>query len=381
MFTFKSFAQIVEEVSGAIQQRAEGDTRPLRDVSSLSVMGALVRAFAAGLVSAWDQLRSLREGFYVSTAYGTLLDDRLGDLGMLRNPGLQARGFVLARSLSADTTSVGIEEGTLLSTQTVPTLDFLVVSTATYSGTEQAVEIEAVQSGLAYNLPAGTRLYTSSTALQDMRFEVGSTRLDGLAQGDLLGGLNAETDADYALRFPYYLQGLPRSTYGAVRQALLGTPGVSGLVLENAKPGPGYVRIHVASSSATVSQGTRDAIAATLLDWGPAGLGYVIKAVQIKTIPVTLRVVVTTAYSLSAVEIQQRVAALMARLSQQRLEENLMGVSLFHSELVAAVRDELNLAPTEDVVVIAPETPETTAGPQQVLNLSPVSVEVFFRSV
>jgi hypothetical protein len=381
MFTFKSFAQIVEEVSGAIQQRAEGDTRPLRDVSSLSVMGALVRAFAAGLVSAWDQLRTLREGFFVSTAYGTLLDDRLGDLGMPRNPGLQARGFVLVRSLTGDATPVAMAEGTVLSTQTVPTLDFLVISAATYSGTELAVEIEAVQSGLAYNLPAGTRLYTASTALQDMRFEVGTTRLNGVAQGNLQSGLNAETDAEYALRFPYYLQGLPRSTYGAVRQALLGTSGVSGLVLENAKPGPGYVRIHVASTLPTVSQGTRDAIAATLLEWGPAGLGYVIKTVQIKTIPVTLRVVVTTAYGLSAVEIQQRVAALMARLSQQRLERNLMGVSLFHSELVAAVREELNLAPDEDVAVLAPETLETTVGPQQVLNFSPVTVEIFLRSV
>lgn len=381
MFEFKSYNQIIDEVSATLQERPDGETRPLRDVSSLSILGALVRAIASALVSAWDQLRELRQGFFVSTAYGRMLDERLGDLGMPRNQGLKAQGTVLVRSLVTTTTNVTIPAGTILSTKTAPTLDFIVTGSETYDGTEVLVGIEAVNAGLAYNLPAGTVLVSTLTSLQDLRFEVGLSRVNGVATGDLVGGFNAESDVDYTLRFPYYLRGLPRSTYGAVKQALLGTTGVSGLVLENAKPGPGYVRISVASTTPTVADTTRAAIASTLLEWGPAGLGYVIKTVQVKTIPVTLRITVMAGYSLSSVEIQQRVTALMARLSQKRLDDHLVGVSLFHSELVAAVRQDLSLSEDEDVLVLNPNSSETTVSKNQVVNLSPVSVEVLIRSV
>lgn len=381
MFEFKSYNQIIDEVSATLQERPDGETRPLRDVSSLSVLGALVRAIAGALVSAWDQLRELRQGFFITTAYGRMLDERLEDLGMPRNQGLKAQGTVLARSLVTPAPNVTIPAGTILSTATAPTLDFIVTGSEAFTGTELLVGIEAVNAGLAYNLPAGTVLRSTMASLQDLRFEVGLSRVSGVATGDLVGGFNSESDVDYTLRFPYYLRGLPRSTYGAVKQALLGTTGVSGLVLENAKPGPGYVRISVASTTPTVADATRAAIAQTLLEWGPAGLGYVIKTVQVKTVPITLRVTVMAGFGLSSVEIQQRLAALMARLSQKRLDDSLVGVSLFHSELIAAVRQELNLSEDEDVLVVSPAVSETPVARNQVVNLSPVTVEVLIRSV
>lgn len=380
MFEFKSYNQIIDEVSDVIQERPEGETRPIRDVRSLAVLGALIRAFASALVAAWDQLRDLRQGFFVSTAYGRLLDERLEDLGMPRNKGLLATGGLLVRSLVPDLDPITIAEGTIFSTQSTPVLSFMATSTETFTGDELVLGLESVKPGLAYNLPAGTILVSNQTNLQSLRFEIGLSREGGVAVGDMVGGYDQERDVEYAQRFAYYLRGLPRSTYGAVKQALLGTTGVNGLVLENAKPGPGYVRISVASTSTVVAAPVRQAIEETLLEWGPAGLGYVLKAVQIKTIPVVLRVVVKTSYPLSAVEIQQQVANRMAALGQKRLDENLVGVSLFHSEIIAAVRSELSLDEKEDVTVVSPTSSETTVASNQIINLSPVTVEVLLRS-
>jgi hypothetical protein len=106
---------------------------------------------------------------------------------------------------------------------------------------EVPVAISALDYGASSNIAAGSALYAPN--MLDSTFIVGYRRYNGDYQGDIINGLDSETDVDYRERLLNYFSSPPSGTTSHLRAVLLENPLVSNVFIRT--PTPGFVEVWV----------------------------------------------------------------------------------------------------------------------------------------
>lgn len=330
-----------------------------------SRMYAILSAMAGALAEGWLTLSDVQDVYYVTTATGIDLDRRVEDVGLRRNPGTKATGAVVAFTNS----TVSIPAGTILQTGDGNTL-VEVVQTRTIAAPYGTLPVIVTEVGSKGNLAAGITLKDYLNQYNTVTFKVGSQGVDNNLQpvGRLTTGTDRESDMALRSRFVDYLKSLSRATLRSVRSALLQIPGLSSLVIENAKPVPGYVTISVSDGSGTVSSTIAEAVATVMDEYAAAGIGYVLQSIARREFPVSVTAF-TSDNTVAPSTIQAAVSAKIFALGQTFD----LGDSLYRSEIIrSAFVDGL-----ENLTVQLPLGDEI-ADPNELLGISAITVNVVY---
>lgn len=361
MATIKSFSDIVTDLkAGLIAANSK-----FTDLLPGSRIYAVVSSLASALALGWIGLAEIKTIFFVNSATGTDLDNRVGDLGMRRNQGSKATGAVLAFT----STPVTIPAGTLL--RTVDSKVILeVVQDKNVTSPFSALSVISVEVGSNKNLSAGSILLENDGRFANVIFKVGSQGVDtnGNPVGKLTGGTDRESDELLKGRFTDYLTSLSRGTIKAVSQALKQIAGISSLVIENAMPVPGYIRISVSDGSGTISQTISDAVAAVMEAWASAGYGYVLQSIARTEVAVSVTAY-TTDLTVSPSAIQAAVSTKINALGQNlQLGQSLYRADITRVGFVSGLENFTVQSPVQD----------TIAGAGELLGIDSITVNVVY---
>jgi len=336
------------------------------DVGSGTVIGALVRSFAAPLADLWASLVEVERDSNIATATGDSLDLLVNSFGMSRDAGGYASGYIIATPKAAGNAAVVTSGSTFLYGNLVLVVGVDAALQAPYS----RILVTAGTIGADFNLPAGTLVLSTNPTLNDQFSFVVGLRLNGtnMPEVGLMGGQEPESDSELRQRFAGYLQSLTRATYQAVLQALQGIPELKSVALLDATPMPGFISVYIDDNSAAteVSEELKASIEQTLYSWKAAGIGVRIYMLDKVVQPVVINLVVDSNSVPAAVQqtVRQAVIALLNGYAQ--------GQSLYISKLVDIA---FNTAGVVDVKVISP-TQDVTVGSHQAFRASTVTVNV-----
>ena len=365
-FNFKSFSDIYNDIVGSL--RAQNSK--LTDMNQGSRLYGLTRAFTSSLSLGWIGLAELKSLFFVQSSFGEDLDKKIADFGMTRNPGSYATGSIL---VYPDVAGKSVTLGDRISNADGNIL-FDVLTTTEIEFPYTSVPVVAASVGAEYNLPAGTTLFGLGGGLESMTLIVASNGLDveGNPTGAISGGVSKESDDEVKARFIDYLKSLARGTRIAIEQALKGTPGVGSVIVEEAKPVPGWITVTVSDTFGELPITLQTAIEQTLTDWGVAGMGYVIQPIARKEFSITVTVYVND-QTLNRNLIESAVAdSINARFSSMQLGESARVGLMYKS----AIPDSLTNAITN--VVITEPTQDIPAEPNELLGLDRIQVNVIY---
>ena len=182
----------IEDIQREIYRQLAVNGSYLTDATPGSVLYSLTRSFA-GVALLGDQLLAeVSKDFFLATASGKGLDDRVAEYGVFRKRGTAAYGTVLVRSREG---SLTLYPGTVF---TEPISGIQLISTLEEQVTaaeevEVRIAVVARKPGRQGNLPPGVVLHNGvSPSLEAV---VGGTRnLQGNVIGGLIGGEDEESD-------------------------------------------------------------------------------------------------------------------------------------------------------------------------------------------
>lgn len=233
MFEARTLADIQQEFhTFLLEQNSQ-----LTDVNPGSLLYTLSRSFAATQLQTDMLLNDLTSSFYLDTVSGADLDRRATDYSLTRKPGARATGYVLGISRAE---GFNVPQGTIF-TDPVTNLQFEVgldqsgnIPVSSFS--EVRIPITCTTAGELGNLNAGTRLITP--LFPQGSFVVASHRTSGGALcGDLIGGLNPESDEGLRLRIRQTILFSRSTSEQAIRSVLLAEASVPWVALRYPKPG------------------------------------------------------------------------------------------------------------------------------------------------
>lgn len=358
----KTVEEIIDEITTSLAEQSAGSV----DAGSGTVLGAMVRSFAAPLATLWQDLQIVERDSNIATAEGSSLDLLVNTFGMSRNTGSYAEGSLVATPKALG--NVGnVQAGDYF---LYGNLILTVTQTTSLQAPYSIVPVQSGTLGSDFNLPANVEVVSANADLNTkFKFAVGSS-VDsrGLPSGGLSGGTDPELDTGLRDRFANFLQSLTRATYQAVLQALQAIPELRSVALLDAKPMPGFISVYVddGSTNTEVSEATRELVESALLEWRAAGVGVRVYMLDKVVAPVVLNIRVDSNSVPSAVAqtVRQALTTALAGYAQ--------GQSLYLSKLVdiafntQGVLDARVTAPAEDVVV----------QPYQAFRASSVTVNV-----
>ena len=231
--SFQNFSTMVETMAAAVQ----GAAAQLLDLTVGSVLRAILEANASlALWQQWLVLQAL-QATRLATSSGADCDSFGADFGFVRLPAVSAGG-VVSFGRFAPVLSAFIPVGTMVMTSG-GTMQFTVVGDSTnpaFSSSQNgfllgagigtiALPVTAVTLGKAGNVQAGS-INQLGTAIPGV-----DTVINAVA---FSGGIDAESDLAYRIRFGNYLASLSRATSNAINQAIAGVQqGLSSIVSEN----------------------------------------------------------------------------------------------------------------------------------------------------
>lgn len=357
--TFKTYQEVLDSIKASLISYGTGIT----DFRVGSKIYSIISAFASSISMGWNELAAIRAGFFVTTAFGEDLDNRVSDFGLSRSSGSIATGSVMVIKRNASTPSITIPAGTILTTSD-STLAYEVSATKVITSEYEPVAVSAISEGANYNLDAGVVLFDSnSTFLSTAAFMVGSSlSTAGTASGGITGGADAESDENLRERFPLYLQSLARATETAVRQAVLSVSGVSSAVVKSSDPVPGYMTISVIGSSGSDGQDIqadlRVSLEKALNEWKAAGVGFIIKPVGRKTIDVSVTAYVPNNSTVSPTAWENSIKnSILALNSDLSLGDKITRSQLIKAGNVDGLDNFILVSPTSDVTTETDEIP------------------------
>lgn len=341
---------------------------PAQAFRKISLVNALVTAVSAALAMGWSGLAEFQRLFFVSSAVGTDLDKRISDVGMRRNPGTFTTGSVIIRpSEGAAYTPGTLAKGVVF--VSASGLMYELLEATDLLSPYTVAQVRAMRVGEASNLPSGSPLQFLTTKPYPVDVLVGTGYDEAnLPVTDLGGGTNRESDESVRARYPEYLQSLSRCTFTAVKQALLQTPGVSNLVVQNKTPIPGWITISLASTGPTIPTSVETAIAATMDTWAAGGIGYILQPITQTTIPVSLRIYVNDEVTTTAKARTEVIAAVTALTAELQA-----GRSIYvDTDVKWAARGVTGVYKVEVLSPLA----DQIAGPSDLLAIGNVTVQV-----
>lgn len=343
----KTVEEILDDITDSLAEQAAGSI----DAGSGTVLGALVRSFAAPLATLWQDLQVVERDSNIATAEGDSLDLLVNTFGMSRNTGSYASGNLIATPKALSNVA-NVQAGEFF---LFGSLVLTVTATTSLQAPYSVIPVQVGTLGSDFNLPANVEVLSATADLNSkFKFAVGSS-LDsrGLPNGGLSGGVDPELDSELRSRFANFLQSLTRATYQAVLQALQAIPELRSVALVDAAPMPGFISVYVddGSTDTQVSATTRALVESALFEWKAAGVGVRIYVLDKVVQPVVVNIRVSSDSVPSSVEqaVRQALTTLLSGYAQ--------GQSLYVSKLVdvafntPGVLDAKIVAPTADVLV------------------------------
>ncbi len=274
----------VADVLKSIQNNLAKLNSPLADFKEFSNIYIILRGLANLFVEQSNDLVTERDNKFLMTAKGIELD-RIGLLyGQTRATGEFARGYVLVKSLLANTR---LEEGLILTTADGSNQYRLSTSIVLNSDFELPVEIVATAKKTESNLNAGTRLYSSF--YPNVEFTIGKYRNSlSVPVLGLIGGRESEADDSFRDRLRLYIGSLEKGTLDSIKSTILSQEFKKVYILEQA-PVTGYITIYVSSNN----QEKIDDLYFLIDKVKPVGLSYEIQPIPLLSTDIRLNVTLT----------------------------------------------------------------------------------------
>ena len=344
-----------EQTFEAIMQRLLNNVSADVDKSEGSFIYDALAPAALELAQAYVQLDNILQIVFAQTRYGEWLDKRAAEFGIYRKTGTKATGQV--KFLGTDGTVIPI--GTIV--QTKSGLQFQTTAEATISSGTATVNIEALEIGTTYNMPANTITILPVSI-------VGVTAVTN--EAPTTGGTNDEDDASLLNRLLLKVQ-LP-VTSGNINHYKLWALDVSGVGDVKVFPlwnGAGTVKVVVIDSNKQpASTDIVNAVASYIEDNRPIGASVTVESAQALNIDITATITRDSNYTLEQVtaNVSSKITAYLQSIA---FKQNIVSYAWIGSLLLesAGVLDYSNLT-------INGGTSNVTIGDEQVAVLGQVTL-------
>lgn len=199
---------------------------------------------------------------FIGKAEGSALDELVTDhLGIVRFPGVRARGEVTFSRPGTGFGDVAIAAGTRL--ETADEVRFVTTHDAILTGTSIKVQVEAQEAGEAGNVGAAT-ITVFVDKLPDTTVTVSNTE-------KMAGGAPPETDAELAARASLVI---PLAARGTEEAVIFGARQVAGVV--KAHVNPGTTTVYIADASGGANTTLINAVKDELDKWRPLGVNVTV---------------------------------------------------------------------------------------------------------
>ena len=229
----QTFSSLVKRMAATVQ----GASSTLLDLTVGSVLLSILQANAS--IALWIQwlITLVLSATRLATSNGEDCDSFGADFGFSRLPALAAAGYVTF-SRFADNLQAVVPVGAMVATAANTQRFQVVIDTtnpaynASLSGYEVAVGVASVTVAITALQPGSAgNVQTNTITLLSSAMPGIDTVTNNLP---LTGGLDAESDAAFKLRFSSYLAGLSKATNIAIGDAIAGIQqGISYAVVEN----------------------------------------------------------------------------------------------------------------------------------------------------
>ncbi len=291
------------------QALADANSEIKIDKAQGSVAYTLARGSSAVSVLQDIELKKLADSINLSTATGDQLD-AFSSFGLRRLSASRATGTVLCLSKEESAT---LAAGTLL-TDIQSGLQFITLNTSSLniSFLETPVRVQAISTGSAYNLPAGTILYAAG--LPYFRAVVGNRHTENNEYiGSLSGGVSREDDVAFRNRIASWLLSHTTASRAVVINRLLSFPGVT-RAYTYTKAG-GVLEVWV-DSLQTLNQAQKAELVNYLRPYTSDGIVIALSQLVIVPADITLEIIPFTGSNMNTVtaRIRQVVSSFIATL-------------------------------------------------------------------
>ena len=275
---FKTFQDILKDLFEYVGQGSK-----VTDFNIGSVLRTILEAVAAIAEEVWYKLQFFVSLFFLDTSQGEWVDRRLNDLGMERKLGATAYGSITVGRNSPSPISIFISAGTIFQNETgelqYATQADVILNIGSHS---VDVDVEAADTGTAYNLPTDTVLKQSGIAISGI--EWAKIKLMG-------GGEDIESDEDYKNRVPEYFDSLSRGTAPAIRYAAASVSGVVSVTLKENVPSKGWFTVYIDDGSGIANETLLMTVRAVLEDYRGFTIQYVVDTAKLTEFTTTMQVI------------------------------------------------------------------------------------------
>lgn len=283
------------------------------------------------------QLSRIIKAFYVQTAGGEDLDNRLRDFSIIRKAASAASGILtltrakynLSEVISANTT-FKCEDGT----------EFYNEDQIVFAAGQQTKTVTVIA-----KIPGGT-----GNILANQIKIISPTTITGITitHPEFNNGIDGETDAELRDRFYLELSSMPRGTKPALVAGALRFNGVSAASTQLVHSG--YTKLYIDSGTGTPSAELINQIQTEIdANWRAAGEKVEVVTADTISVDVTVKVLIDLTYIESTSEIIEAVKTAISKLFQTKL----MSESIYRSEMIDVVMDITGII---DCEVLVPTT-------------------------
>jgi len=272
----------------AIMQRLLSKVPSDIDKSEGSFIYDALAPAALELAQAYVELDNILKIVFAQTSYGEWLEKRCAEFGIYRKAGTKATGQV--KFIGSDGTI--IPAGTIV--QTESGLQYQTLAEATISSGQAIADIEAVEEGSQYNVPAGaiTELPVQIVGVVSVTNEAPTT-----------GGTNEEDDSSLLNRLLVKVQ-TPATSGNANHYKLwaLEVAGVGDVKVFPLWNGPGTVKVVIIDSNKQpASTDIVNAVITHIEENRPIGASVTVQSAQALNIDISVTIVRDTNYTLEQV--------------------------------------------------------------------------------
>jgi uncharacterized phage protein gp47/JayE len=345
---FKSFQDILRDLFEYVGQGGK-----VTDFNVGSVLRTILEAVAAIVEEVWYMLQFFVSLFFLDTSQGEWVDRRLNDLGMARKEGAAAYGSITIGRDSPSPISIFISAGTIFQNATgelqYATQADVILNIGSYT---VDVEVEAVDSGTAYNLPTDTILKQSGIAISGI--EWAKIKLMG-------GGEDIESDEDYKNRVPAYFDSLSRGTAPAIRYAASSVSGVVSVTLKENVPSKGWFTVYIDDGSGVANETLLQTVRAVLEDYRAFTIQYIVDTAKLTDFATTMQVITKADTNADAVKAAVQAAIVNYVNALNMATPVYLADLIYLARGVEGVENVRILAPLSDVIPEADQLLRTSA--------------------
>jgi uncharacterized phage protein gp47/JayE len=278
----------LDDIIKIIRKSLADSKSKLSDFSTGSNLYLLTRSFAVVMAEKEQDLENAILNTNITTATGSALDLLAADFNIFRKAGTYAEGYIL---ISSNKNSPQV-----IPAQTIITaagnLDYILQEKTVVSNVlSSPVKIKATVKGETYNLPAGTNVAVKG--FEGLTAVIGFSRnpITRAITGGLVRGSLAETDANFKKRIQQRIVNIGKSSLESVRQAALAVEGISGVLIKEQQPQPGYFTVYIdVVGSGEASVDVLEEVKRAIEKYRPIGVAYFVKSLNKQSVDIDINI-------------------------------------------------------------------------------------------